>query len=149
MAFRKDSKEKKEKTGFARLKYGVDEEIWEEEAPPELKKKKKPRPWLRVVVILVAAVLVVGLWMARDSALMGRFGDGLPLAWPAAGGDGYRPHYGFAGASYQPAHSRRNGRYAERYGADGDEFNSQPDYFTAAQFLQPENVHGFRSIFCL
>lgn len=90
MAFRKDPKEKKEKTGFARLKYGADEEIWEEEAPPEPKKKKKSRPWLRVVVILVAAVLVVGLWMARDSALMGRFGDWVTTRMAGLqAGDGY------------------------------------------------------------
>ena len=78
MAFRKDPKEKKEKTGFARLKYGVDEEIWEEEeepAPKPRKEKKKPRPLLRVVVILALAVVVVGAWMARDSLLMGQMGD--------------------------------------------------------------------------
>ena len=78
MAFRKDPKEKKEKTGFARLKYGADEEIWEEEeepAPKPRKEKKKPRPLLRVVVILALAVVVVGVWMARDSLLMGQMGD--------------------------------------------------------------------------
>lgn len=78
MAFRKDPKEKKEKTGFARLKYGADEEIWEEEeeiASKPRKNKKKPRPFVRAAAVLVLAAAVVGIWMARDSLLMGQMGD--------------------------------------------------------------------------
>lgn len=67
--------------GYARLKYGPEEEIWEDaeiEASQNKKKKEVPprkRLLRRVVCILLAAVLVVALWMNRDSSFFRNIGD--------------------------------------------------------------------------
>lgn len=71
----------KKKLGYARLKYGEEEEIWEEESDASRENKKKktvpPRVQLlrRVGCILLAAVLVVALWMNRDSTFFHSLGD--------------------------------------------------------------------------
>ena len=90
------AKREKKDTGYARLKYGAEEEIWEEEEERVSPHKKKKAPLTRagrlrrVVCILVAAMLVVALWMNRDSMWMDNIGNWLHTRLVGMGvGDGY------------------------------------------------------------
>ncbi len=72
---------KDRKTGYARLKYGEEEEIWEEADSEELQPKTKrslsprKRALVRTICVLLVAVLAVALWLGRDSTFFTNIGD--------------------------------------------------------------------------